>query len=125
MNPKKKAFLLPKAKYIQAKLIANATPSEVSFKATLTRLKIPFQFQKIIFTYDNFFIADFVVENAKGKKYLIELDGAVHFNSKAKKKDRSRSIKIRKSGYGVLRFKNSDVMNAEKVLKKLKRYEIL
>jgi very-short-patch-repair endonuclease len=126
MNPKKKAFLLPIAKKLKAKLTARATKAEVCLRAQFIRSGIPFKFQHIIFTYDNFFIADFVVESKKGKRYLIELDGGVHYSWKAKKKDRNRSSKIRQTGYGVLRFDNNDILNKpEKVFKKLKRYEII
>lgn len=126
MNPKKKAYLLPIAKKLKEKLTKKATKAEVCFRSTLIRNKIPHKFQHIIFTYDNFFIADFVVENKEGKRYLIELDGGVHYGYKAKKKDRARSNKIRQSGYGVLRFDNNDVLNKpEKVKNKLKRFGII
>jgi very-short-patch-repair endonuclease len=126
VNPRKKAFLLPIAKKLQAKLIGRATKAEICLKSMLLRSGIPFKFQHIIFTYDNFFIADFIVENKKGKRYLIELDGGVHYSWKARKKDRNRSNKIRQSGYGVLRFDNNDILTKpEKVAKKLKRYGII
>ncbi len=109
------------------KLANNPTQAEVKFRMILIQLKIPYTFQQIIYTKTSFFIADFVAVNKIGKKYVIELDGGYHFNYKQKKKDNNRSSKIRiKSKYGVLRFKNEDVLNnPNKVLRKLKRYKFV
>lgn len=125
-NHYKNKKLLQIAKRLKEKLTFNATKSEIMFQGYLRKWNVFFSFQHIIFVRHSFFIADFVVTSLNGKKYLIELDGGVHFNYQAKKKDRNRSSKIRMSGYGVLRFKNDDVLtNPEKVYKKLKRYEII
>lgn len=108
------------------KLALRPTPAEIVFTKMMMQLKIKYWFQHIIFVYNGFFIADFVVKNKEGKRYLIELDGGYHFTYQQKKKDAKRSSKIRMSGYGVLRLKNDDVFNKpEKVVKKLKRFKIL
>ena len=109
------------------RLANNPTQAEVKFRMILIQLKIPYTFQQIIYTKTSFFIADFVAVNKIGKKYTIELDGGYHFNHKQKKKDSNRSSKIRiKAKYGVLRFKNEDVLNnPNKVFRKLKRYKFV
>ena len=114
------------AQKVKTKLLLKPTSAEIVFQKILIQLKIVYFFQHIIFVYNGFFIADFVIKNKKGKRYLIELDGGYHFNYLQKKKDEKRSSKIRSSGYGVLRFKNNDIFNnSEFVVKKLKRYKIL
>ena len=109
------------------KLLNNPTKAEVRFKYMLKKMDVPFFFQFIIFGKTSFFIADFLVTNKEGKKYVIELDGGYHFTHKQKRTDKNRSSKIRTVGqYGVIRFKNDDVFkNTEKVVKKLKRFKIV
>jgi len=126
MNQSKIAFINAIAQQRKKELTFNATNSEVKMKAILISLGVTFQFQYIIFTRTSFFVADFLITSNEGKKYIIELDGSVHFNYKAKRKDKNRSVKIRQSGYGVLRFNNSDVLTKQKkVIDKFKRFKII
>ena len=123
----KKLSIQEIAKKNRDRLANNPTKAEVKFMAILRQLEIPFRFQFIIWNKTSFFIADFVVTNKKGKKYVLEADGGYHFNYKQKKSDKNRSSKIRlKSSYGVLRFKNQTILKEpQKVIAKLKRYEII
>ena len=114
------------AEEIAKKLAFNETKAEVKFKAICRQFNIPFSFQYIIKTKYSFFIADFLITNKEGKKYIVEIDGGYHETWKQKQKDKKRSSKLRMKGYGVIRFKNDDLLlKPDKTINKLKRFNIL
>lgn len=55
------------------------------------------------------YIGDFVSESLK---LIIEIDGKIHLRKDIKRKDALRTRRLRKAGYTVVRFKNSDVFSS-------------
>ena len=74
------------------------------------------QRQKVICEY----IVDFYCASAK---LVIELDGAQHFEEKAKKEDRARDAYLESIGITVLRYTNIDIHNRfDAVCKEIRYY---
>ncbi|MDX2045467.1 MAG: endonuclease domain-containing protein [Chitinophagaceae bacterium] len=63
------------------------------------------------------FIADFYCHE---KRLVIEIDGEVHDNLRAKENDTGRTYDLKELGITVIRFRNEEVINdIEKVVKKI------
>lgn len=74
----------------------------------------------ILFDYKNqerMFIADFYCAE---KRLIVEIDGGVH--ERQKNYDELRTFLLSQLGYRVIRFKNEEVNDRERVLSKLKKY---
>ena len=97
-----------KAREYQSELIRRATPAEIVLKRYLTD-RIIFEFQKIIYTNQSFFIADFYIPS---KNLIIELDGGYHETSEQKQKDAWRTGMLNSMGYKVIRFTNSQILSS-------------
>jgi very-short-patch-repair endonuclease len=65
----------------------------------------------------NYFVADFYCDE---KKTVIELDGPIHQNTK--EYDLFRDIEMKEKGIHVLRLKNDDLKNIDKVLQNIKSF---
>lgn len=98
------------------------TPAEASFwglvrkrqwygKKFLRQFPIVYQ---VVLDRKYFFIADFYCHEAR---LVIELDGEIH--EKQKEYDESRTAILNDLGYKVLRFKNEELENFEKVSEKM------
>jgi very-short-patch-repair endonuclease len=105
----------------RSSLISKQTESEKIFKAILKSIKINYQFQKIIYTKISFYIVDFYLTDFNK---VIEIDGGYHESKEQKIKDSTRSnILIKKVGVsGILRFKNEEVKNTERVISEIKHF---
>jgi very-short-patch-repair endonuclease len=74
----------------------------------------------IVFQRDSkchFFIADFYCAE---KKLVVELDGKIH--DYQKQRDEERDLVIQSMGLGVVRIKNEELDNLEKVKEKIRRH---
>ncbi len=119
-----KRFLSSKADEYRKELIENQTEAEMVFKILLKEHNIKYEFQHILYSRGSFYIADFYIP----KHHIIfELDGEYHFSKEQRARDKKRTSQIiNEIGIKeVLRFKNSEVLNAssrKRTLNILKKY---
>lgn len=100
-------------------LIKKQTKAEVITKAVLKSLDIKYDFQKIFYNLDTFYIADFYIPYYN---IVIELDGEYHEDEIQRSKDLKRD-KILKTFNGVSyvgRIENSYTANTIKLANKIK-----
>lgn len=93
-------------------LRANATESEMRLNGLLlagSRTAFKFKFQAACCGY----FADFLF---KREKLIVELDGAVHADRRAKMADARRTRRLTKAGYKVIRFWNGEIREPERVI---------
>lgn len=96
----------------RSKLKKKPTLAEIEFIKILKTYKIPFGFQKIIYTPTNFFIIDFLI--IMKPRRIIEIDGNYHLNNKDYDKERELKIlKTRYKKYKFLRITNDEVFNGK------------
>ena len=123
---------MAKSKYLDFKVIKkhvrelrnDATDSEKLLWKQLRNRKLSgYKFLRqhpIVYKADykglNYFIADFYCDE---KKIVIELDGPVHENRD--EYDRFRDMELKEIGIHVLRIKNDDIENLQKVPDKIKK----
>lgn len=123
---------MAKSKYLDFKVIKkhvrelrnDATDSEKLLWKQLRNRKLSgYKFLRqhpIVYKADykglNYFIADFYCDE---KKIVIELDGPVHENRD--EYDRFRDMELKEIGIHVLRIKNDDLENLQKVPDKIKK----
>ena len=90
------------------KLRGNRTKWEQSFYITLKSLGYKFEFQKPIICREKYgYILDFLLSDFN---IVIEIDGkSTHGSKEQQKKDNQRSRRIKKEGFHILRFWNSQV----------------
>lgn len=63
-------------------------------------------------------IVDFYCDQCK---LIVEIDGSVHDTFEANEYDQERTLYLQSAGYGIVRFRNADVMNnLEGVLEKIR-----
>lgn len=90
------------------------TLAEEKFKEILRKYKIPFSFQKIVYTPNMFYIIDFRI--AMKPRKIIEIDGSSHDNPI---KDKIREDCILKTRtykkYKFVRITNEEVFNGKAV----------
>jgi len=104
------------AKKFRKELVDNQTIAEKQFKKYLKLLGLKFEFQKIIYAGESFYIVDFYLPRSK---IAIEIDGGYH-------KDRidldnERTYQLILSGInGVVRFNNKEVFEEDRCIKKIK-----
>lgn len=92
-----------------------ATPSELQLNALLSadpRTAYRYKFQAHVLSY----YADFLF---KAEKLIVELDGAVHNNTKAKMADARRTRRLVKAGYRVVRFWNAELRQPALVMHRI------
>lgn len=95
------------------------TPAEVLFKSYLIKLKIRYEFQKIIYAGKSFYIVDFFIPR---KAVAIEIDGRQHSEEENVIKDLERTLDLKMVGIKeVYRFSNDEVFDYEPCLNKLKK----
>lgn len=107
---KSRLRLQEKAEEFRADLIKKQTPSEARFKIILKELDIKYEFQKIFYTENSFYIADFYLSNYN---IVIEIDGEYHNTPEQKSKDSKRTAKLIEDIDDVYRIKNETVTNIE------------
>ena len=90
------------------KLRVNRTKWEQSFYITLKSLGYKFEFQKPIICRNKYgYVLDFLLSDYS---IVIEIDGkSTHGSKEQQKKDNQRSRRIKKEGFHILRFWNSQV----------------
>jgi very-short-patch-repair endonuclease len=90
------------------KLRGNRTKWEQSFYITLKSLGYKFEFQKPIICREKYgYILDFLLSDFN---IVVEIDGkSTHGSKEQQKKDNQRSRRIKKEGFHILRFWNSQV----------------
>jgi len=101
---------LKKSKKYRKELIDKQTKHEKLFKPFLK--KNEYEFQKVFFVNDyQFFIVDFYLP---AYRLVVEIDGIQHNANQTY--DKIRTIELKRLGVlKVLRFKNGDLFNKEKV----------
>ena len=106
----RKKLLAGRAEEFREKLVKNPTEAELKFKAFLKMMKIEYDFQKIIYVGNTFYIVDFYFP-----KYniIIEIDGGYHKDALQRKKDWSRTYTLQNMNKKVFRIDNKDVDNIE------------
>jgi very-short-patch-repair endonuclease len=65
----------------------------------------------------NYFVADFYCDE---KKTVIELDGPIHLDTE--EYDQFKDLELKDKGIHVLRIKNDDLINMDKVLQNIKNF---
>ena len=85
------------------------------FKGFKIRRQHPIVYQQIQFR-KYFYVADFYCGR---KKLVIELDGKIHEFPENKEYDNARDALMKDMGLKILRIKNEELMNMEKVLQKI------
>lgn len=100
-------------------LIANQTVYEKNVKAHLESLEIEYEFQKIMFTLDNYFyIVDFYLP---GYNIILEVDGRHHKKEGQKKRDNKRSRELKKLGIeAIIRLPNKHCFTSLKTRENIK-----
>lgn len=88
-------------------LILNKTKEEQMFCELLDRNNIKYEFQHIIYTYENFYIVDFFIPMCKK---IIEIDGGYHITDEQKKLDNIRTNELTRIGYTIKRLTNNEVV---------------
>lgn len=89
----------------QKELRENPTPYESALRLLLRETpetKGQWEFQPIVHGY----IPDFL---HRGRKIIVELDGAPHFTEDGRRRDKQRTRHLTRKGYWVIRFPNSEV----------------
>lgn len=100
-------------------LIAKQTKSEKLFGQYLKELQIPFNFQKIFYTENSFYIVDFYLPQ---HNYVIEIDGKYHNDKEQRKADQRRTDVLKDKGITrVIRYKNSVVSRKQYCIERLKK----
>jgi len=118
MNHKKTKKLKELAFKFRNELLDLETPTEIIFKTYLLKLKVKYEFQKIIYAGKSFYIVDFYIPK---KNIIFEIDGNHHSNSENIEKDDDRTFDLKLAGVKeVYRFTNDDVYNYESSIKKIK-----
>lgn len=97
------------------RLQQRATPTEIKLKVLLeadARLAGKFKFQAHVQGY----YPDFSCRSAK---LIIELDGQCHRSAEAKYSDAKRTMKLKRAGWRVIRFWNSELRNPQEVVERI------
>ena len=106
---KKPMQLIKLASKFRNELLDLETPAESIFKGYLIRMRIKFEFQRIVFAGSSFYIVDFYLPR---HNVVIELDGKQHYDRI--EEDIHRTFDLKKAGiYEVYRFDNSEVFDYE------------
>ena len=115
-QPFKKESQKEVSERFRKQLVSRATKSELAFKKFLDNQMVAYQFQKVIWVSvdceQKFYIADFFF---KRYNLIVELDGGYHYTDEQKKADDIRTTHLRRSGYFVLRFDNSETDDSKAI----------
>lgn len=112
LRPKKKEVLLEKIyktpEQYREELILNQTPAEKSFKCYLKAADINYEFQKIVYAEDKYYILDFFLPDSK---LAVEIDGGYHDTVEQKRNDLDRTKRLKRNHVvkDILRLKNNEV----------------
>lgn len=109
------------AKYNRVKLIQTATKAEKKFIGILKSNNIRYDFQKIFYYEDSYYIVDFFIPELR---LVVEIDGRYHDSSKQQRDDQLRTRKLIAlcDVRNVIRFTNDELENKSSVLSKLNEY---
>jgi very-short-patch-repair endonuclease len=90
-----------------------ATRAELAFGEILKSLRIPYAFQKLVFTENRYFILDFVIHMTP--KLVVEIDGDSHLGRAGYDATRTKLVLRTKvyNGFRVLRIRNEQVFTGE------------
>lgn len=97
---------------------AYTKPEMILFHALQKRgIKFSSQFPILIKKHKKHVIVDFLI----GDKLVVEVDGIIHFKSKARiKKDEIKDKALRSKGYSILRVTDKEIFeNIDKVIEKI------
>ncbi len=97
-------------------LIENQTEAEKQFKKYLKLLRIRYEFQKIVYAGESFYIVDFYIPKSK---IAVEIDGKYHQDRIEDDKERTYQL-ILAGINGVVRFDNKEVYDEERCIVKIK-----
>ena len=113
--------LTDSAKHNRAKLIQTATKAEKKFIGILKSNDIKYEFQKICYYEDSYYIVDFFIPESR---LVVEIDGRYHDSSEQQRDDQLRTRRLIKlcNISNVIRFTNDELDNKEAVLSKLNEY---
>jgi very-short-patch-repair endonuclease len=114
LKRKSKALTLIAEKF-RKELIKQQTGAERKFKEYLRLLRIKYEFQKIIYAGQSFFIVDFYLPKYR---CCIEIDGGYH-NEQKEEDDKRSSYLLMVGVKSVERFFNEEVFNELECIKKL------
>ena len=102
--------------YIRNDLLFKTTQAENAAFSNLKRLGYNAILQKPIYTGRRLYFADLYISELR---LIIEIDGAYHYTSTQKRKDRNRSSGIRRLGYHIVRLNNHDARDIKKLKAKI------
>lgn len=100
----------------RAQLMETSTKYEDEMCRLLKSLGMRFIRQYPIRTPKKVYFADIFLPD---RSLVIEMDGAYHFTKDQRRLDSNRTANMRRQGIRVIRFRNSDLKDLRKVLKKL------
>ena len=96
------------AEQCREELIDKMTEAEKVYKNKLDKMKVKYEFQKIIWHDEgSFYIVDFYLPFCNT---IIEIDGGYHQTPEQMNKDRHRSFILRSMGYNISRLTNEWVI---------------
>lgn len=105
-------FLVKIGETNSAALRKNSTPQEDIIFRYLVEFGYRFEFQKPVITQrKTLYIVDFLLIDYQ---VVIEIDGRFHGTKENQKKDTKRSKDLKKEGYKVMRFWNTQIMSFTK-----------
>ena len=118
MRHKKTKELKELAFKFRNELLDLETPTEILFKSYLIKLRIKYEFQKIVYAGKSFYIVDFYIPR---KNIVFEIDGRQHSNLENIEKDENRTLDLKRVGLKeVYRFTNDDIYKYSSCIKRIK-----
>lgn len=120
-EPNNRFSLTDSANANKAKLTQTATNAERTFIGFLKSEGIKYEFQKICYYEDSYYIVDFYIPSAK---LVVEIDGRYHDSSLQQRDDklRTRRLKVVCGMNEIIRFSNDELKNKDFVLNRLYEY---
>lgn len=116
-NKSHNKIMVNNAQIYKQELTKKATLAEKALAKALIEspLHDRYEFQYIIYDkkkgkIEKFYIADFCFPDLK---IIIELDGEYHFTPEQQKKDTQRTKDLKRLGYKVYRFSNSQILGSK------------
>lgn len=122
MQPEDDKFVAgEKIEEYRIKNIERMDNNELKMKSVLDKLEVNYKYQEILFTGNNYYIADFYLPD---NNVIIEVDGGVHFSMQQLIKDRMRDAEFARLGVLTIRydvtnpFFGLDVFRLSQIIKK-------
>ena len=118
MRHKKSESLKELAFKFRNELIDLETPPETMFKYYLLKLRLKYEFQKIVYAGKSFYIVDFYIPRWN---IIFEIDGKQHSEVENIEKDEDRTCNLKHVGVRqVYRFTNDDVYHEQTCINRIK-----